>query len=127
MKSFRNPDTVHAPIGGYTHQIEISDPQRWLVISGQIGMRADGTLSDDPLEQFEIALENISQNLQAAGMSIQDLVKVNIYLVEPIDTARRREASSRWLQGHQPCTTLVYVAGLATPNIKVEIEAWACT
>jgi 2-iminobutanoate/2-iminopropanoate deaminase len=126
MKTFRNPDTVHPPLAGYAHQIEVSEPQRWLVISGQIGMRADGTLPDDPLEQFEIALENISHNLHAAGMGIQDLVKVNIYLVGPVDTARRREASSRWVQGHQPCTTLVYVAGLAAPNIKVEIEAWAC-
>jgi 2-iminobutanoate/2-iminopropanoate deaminase len=126
MKTFRNPDTVHPPLAGYAHQIEVSEPQRWLVISGQIGMRADGTLPDDPLEQFEIALENISHNLHAAGMGIQDLVKVNIYLVGPVDTARRREASSRWVKGHQPCTTLVYVAGLAAPNIKVEIEAWAC-
>lgn len=126
MKTPRNPDTVHPPLAGYAHQIEVSGPQRWLVISGQIGMRADGTLPDDPLEQFEIALENISRNLQAASMGIQDLVKVNIYLVGPVDTARRREASSRWVQGHQPCTTLVYVAGLAAPNIKVEIEAWAC-
>jgi len=126
MKTSRNPDTIHAPIGGYAHQIEISGPQRWLAISGQIGMQADGALPDDPLEQFEIALDNISQNLQAAGMGIHDLVKLTIYLVGPIDTARRREASSRWLQGHQPCMTLIYVAGLATPNIKVEIEAWAC-
>ena len=126
MKAYRNPDTVHPPIGGYTHQIEVSEPKRWLVISGQIGMQADGALPDDPLEQFEIALDNISRNLQAAGMGIQDLVKLTIYLVGPIDTTRRREVSSRWLQGHQPCMTLIYVAGLATPNIKVEIEAWAC-
>ena len=127
MKTPRNPDTVHPPIGGYTHQIEVSGPQRWLVISGQIGMRADGTLPDDPLEQFEIALENITWNLQAASMGIQDVVKLTTYLVGPIDTARRREAMSRWLQGHQPTMTLVYVAALATPNIKVEIEAWAST
>lgn len=126
MKTSRNPDTVHAPIGGYTHQIDISEPKRWLVLSGQVGMRPDGSLPDDPLEQFEIALENISRNLQAASMGIPDLVKLNIYLVGPVDTARRREASARWLGGHQPCSTLVYVAALATPNIKVEIEAWAC-
>jgi enamine deaminase RidA (YjgF/YER057c/UK114 family) len=126
MKAYRNPGTVHPPLAGYTHQIEISGPQRWLVISGQIGMQADGALPDDPLEQFEIALDNISRNLQAAGMEIPDLVKLTIYLVGPVDTVRRREALSRWLQGHQPCMTLIYVAGLATPNIKVEIEAWAC-
>ena len=89
-------------------------------------MKVDGAVPDDPLEQFVIALDNISRNLQAASMGIPDLVKLNIYLVGPVDTARRREASARWLGGHQPCMTLVYVAALATPNIKVEIEAWAC-
>ncbi len=126
MKKFLNPDTVHAPLAAYSHQVEISGPQRWLVIAGQIGMQADGTLPDDPLEQYEIALDNISHNLYAAGMGIQDLVKLSIYLVDHLDTAKRREALSAWLQGHEPCTTLIYVAGLATPSIKVEIEAWAC-
>jgi enamine deaminase RidA (YjgF/YER057c/UK114 family) len=29
------------------------------------------------------------------------------------------------LQGHQPCMTLVYVAGLATPAYRVEVDGWA--
>ena len=126
MKEFRNPSTVHAPLAAYTHQIEVSGAQRWLLMSGQIGMRKDGALSDDPVEQLEIALDNISKNLQAAGMGIQDLVKISIYLVDPIEPVRRREVLSTWSQGHEPCTTLIYVAALVTPNIKVEIDAWAC-
>ena len=39
MKTQRNPDTVHAPLAAYSHQIEITGPQRQLVIAGQIGMR----------------------------------------------------------------------------------------
>ncbi len=126
MKNFRNPVTVHAPLAAYSHQVVISPFQRWCVTSGQIGMKADGTLPDDPIEQLEIALDNISQNLRAAGMVTNDIVKITTYLVGPIDTARRREVVSRWLNGHEPCMTLIYVQALATPNIKVEIEAWAC-
>lgn len=126
MKEFRNPSTVHAPVGAYTHQIEVSGAQRWLLMSGQIGMKVDGVIPDDPVEQLEIALDNIGKNLQTAGMGIQDLVKISIYLVDPIDPARRREVLSTWSQGNEPCATLIYVAALATPNIKVEIDAWAC-
>jgi enamine deaminase RidA (YjgF/YER057c/UK114 family) len=126
MKQFQNPETVHPPLGAYSHQIEITQAKRWLVLSGQIGMRADGSLPEDPIEQFRVALDNIHKNLQAASMGIRDLVKLTIYLAGEMDTAKRRETSAKWLGDHRPCSTLIYVAGLATPNIKVEIDAWAC-
>lgn len=125
MKEFRNPQDVHEPVGSYSHQIEIRGNERLLVISGQVGMREDGTVPDDPLEQIDLAFENILRNLRAAGMDVNDLIKVNYYLVGDIDTARRREVILSKLQGHKPCSTLVYVAGLASPVYKVEIEAWA--
>ena len=125
MKEFRNPKDIHEPVGSYSHQIEIRDNERLLVISGQVGMRPDGTVPEDSIEQIDIAFENILRNLRAANMDVHDLVKVNYYLVGEIDTARRREVILSKLQGHQPCSTLVYVAALASPAFKVEIEAWA--
>lgn len=125
MKKFRNPQDVHKPLGVYSHQIEIRGNERLLIISGQVGMREDGTVPDDPLEQIDIAFENIFRNLQAAEMDIQDLIKITYYLVGEIEPAKRREVVLSKLQGHQPCSTLLYVAGLADPVYKVEIEAWA--
>ena len=125
MKDFRNPSNIHAPLGSYSHQIEITGSERMLILSGQIGMREDGTLPDDALEQIEVALENIIRNLQAANMGVKDLVKLTYYLVGEIDTAKRRELVAAKLQGHKPCSTLLYVARLATPDLRVEIDAWA--
>jgi enamine deaminase RidA (YjgF/YER057c/UK114 family) len=125
MKEFRNPQDVHVPLGLYSHQIEIKGNERLLVISGQVGMRQDGTVPEDPLEQIDVAFENIFRNLRAAGMDVKDLIKLTYYLVGEIDTAKRRELVTSKLQGHQPCSTLLYVAGLASPIYKVEIEAWA--
>lgn len=127
MKTFRNPDTVHNPLAAYIHGIEVSGPQRWLVLSGQIGMDADGSLPSDPVEQFKIALSNIHHNLQAAQMEISDIVKLTMYLVGEMNSEERRLLLSSWLKGHQPCMTLIYVAALASPDIRVEIEALACT
>jgi 2-iminobutanoate/2-iminopropanoate deaminase len=126
MKRFQNPETMHIPLAAYSHQIEISQAKRWLVMSGQIGMRTDGSLPADPIEQYKVALDNIHKNLQAAGMEIKDLVKVTIYLAGEMDLIKRREAMAEWLGEHKPCSTLIYVARLATPDIKVEIDAWAC-
>jgi 2-iminobutanoate/2-iminopropanoate deaminase len=125
VKEFRNPQDVHEPVGAYSHQVEIRGNERMLVLSGQVGMRPDGSVPEDPIEQFEVAFENIFRNLRAAGMDVKDIIKINYYLVGEIDTAKRREITLSKLQGHKPCSTLLYVAALAGPVYKVEIEAWA--
>jgi 2-iminobutanoate/2-iminopropanoate deaminase len=125
MKEFRNPQDVHEPLGSYSHQIEVRGSERLLVISGQVGMREDGTVPEDPLEQIDVAFENILRNLRAAGMGVKDLIKMTYYLVGDIDTAKRREIVVSKLEGHQPCSTLLYVAALASPMFRVEIDAWA--
>ena len=125
MKEFRNPQNIHQPLGVYSHHVEISGNERMLVLSGQVGMREDGTVPDDPIEQIDVALENIFRNLQAANMGVKDIVKLTYYLVGEIDTAKRRELVASKLQGHKPCSTLLYVAALASPVYKAEIEALA--
>jgi len=125
MKEFRNPHDIHEPVGSYVHQIEIKGNERMLIISGQVGMKEDETVPDDPYEQLDIAFENIVRNLQAANMEVKDLIKINWYLVGEFDTTKRREIMLSKLQGHKPCSTLIYVAGLAAPIYRVEIEAWA--
>ena len=125
MKEFRNPQNVHQPLGSYSHQVEIQGNERMLVMSGQVGMREDGTVPEDPIEQMDVALENIFRNLQAADMEVKDIIKLTYYLVGEIDSAKRRELVVSKLQGHKPCSTLLYVAALASPIYKVEIDAWA--
>jgi 2-iminobutanoate/2-iminopropanoate deaminase len=125
VKTQRNPETVHAPLAGYSHQIEITGAERQLVLSGQVGMRADGTVSDDPIEQLGAALDNVERNLEAAQMELADLVRLTIYLVGEWDANSRRQMIASRLGAHHPCMTVLYVAGLAAPNLLVELDAWA--
>jgi len=125
MKEFRNPQNVHQPVGFYTHQVEISGSERLLVLSGQVGMREDGTVPENPLEQLELAFDNILHNLRAANMDVQDILKLTYFVVGEIDMTKRREIITAKLQGHKPCSTFLYVAGLASPIYKVEVEALA--
>jgi enamine deaminase RidA (YjgF/YER057c/UK114 family) len=126
MKVFRNPPQIAVPLAAYSHQAEITGPVRWLVLSGQIGMTPSGDLPDDPVEQLGIALQNITANLDAAGMRHEDLVKLTIYLVGEVELRRRRQRLEEWLRGTRPCMTVIAVAGLATPALRVEIDALAC-
>lgn len=125
MKQARNPETIHAPVGRYVHQIEVSGESRMLFISGQVGMRPDGTVPEDPVEQFTLCMENVLANLEAAGFETTDLVKLTTYVVGTLDGAGRRAALDRLLGTHVNTSTLVMVAALAAPELKVEVEAWA--
>lgn len=125
MKTFLNPPDVHPPAGYYSHQVLLRGPQRLLVIAGQIGMRPDGSVPDDPIEQLAVALENVARNLRAAHMDIADLIKITYFHVGEMDMARRRQAIVDWLGDHKPASTLLFVAGLASPQYRVEVEAWA--
>ena len=125
MKEFRNPQNVHQPVGVYSHQIELAGNERLLILSGQVGMREDGTVPEDPFEQLDVVFENILRNLEAANMGVKDILKLTYYVVGEMDTVKRREVIASKLQGHKPCSTFLYVAGLASPVYRVEIDAWA--
>lgn len=126
MKIARNPQNIHPPVAPYVHQIEVTGPQRWLTLSGQIGMITNGSIPEDAIAQLKIALENIKRNLDSADMEVQDITKLVFYLVGDMDAIQRKEIISDFLGEHLPCTTLMYVVALATPALKVEIDAWAC-
>jgi enamine deaminase RidA (YjgF/YER057c/UK114 family) len=58
-------------------------------------------------------------------MDMSNTVKLTFYLVGDMDAERRRELIAAWFHDHKPCMTLVYVAALANPVYKVELDAWA--
>lgn len=126
MKTFRNPAQIHPPLAAYSHQIELTGRLRWLVLSGQVGQKADGSLPEDPVQQLQISLDNLLQNLTAAGMSLDDLVKLTIYAVGDLDLEQRRDVLASWLGEHRPCVTYLNITALATPDYRVEIDGWAC-
>ena len=124
MKHARSPASIHPPLAGYSHQIEV-DGGRWLVLSGQVGMSVDRAVPEAASDQFALALDNVIANLDAAGMTAHDLVKLTFYLTEEIAPERRGAILAERLGADAPCMTLLYVAGLASPALKVEVDAWA--
>ena len=125
MKQARNPETIHPPVGRYVHQIEVSGESRMLFLSGQVGKELDGSVPPDPVDQLDVALQNVLRNLAAADFEVTDLVKITTYVVGEMDPARRRAVIERLLGDHVTTSTLVFVPSLAAPEYKVEIDAWA--
>lgn len=126
MNRFTNPDTVHEPIGKYHHSVSVPRNSEWLVISGQVGRDRDGNVPAGVKEQSELAFRNVLACLEAGGMSKADLVKFTVYLTDARFVGDYRAARSNVIGDDiLPASTLVIVAGLAAPEMLVEIEAWA--
>ena len=119
-----NPPAVRAPTG-YTHAIEIRNPERWLVISGQVGMAVDGTLPETGGGQITQALANLRAVLEANDMTVANIVKTTVFLTDRSLLGAFRAARTALLGEHAPASTLLFVAGLADPRFVVEIEAEA--
>ena len=110
------------PISHYCHAIRAGD-RIW--ISGTVGVDAAGNIPDDTVEQFRIAMDNLDQVLRAAGGRPEHIVKVTLYLTDVEDRQRINPIRQEYWGEHRPASTLVGVAALALPGLKIEIEAEA--
>jgi enamine deaminase RidA (YjgF/YER057c/UK114 family) len=119
-----NPPAVRAPTG-YTHAIQITGDYRRLIISGQVGVALDGTVPGSGEGQIAQALANLRAVLTANGMGVNNIVKTTAFLTDRELLGPYRQARSATFGDHAPASTLLFVAGLADPAWKVEIEAEA--
>ena len=125
MLTPHTPPTIAPPAALYVHAMEAPADARWLLISGQVGVHADGRIGRDAREQAEIVWANIVAILASAGMGVRDIVKLTSYVVGREHLAPLREVRERILAGHKPASTLLVVAGLAQPQWLVEVEVYA--
>jgi len=126
VKKKRNPDSIHSPFSTYSHQIEICNENRLLVLSGQIGVDPSGNMADGVSDQLKLAWHNVGENLLAANMSYENIVKLTIYLVhDSIKTDDRRRLFKDLFGSINSCMTVLYVSGLGDADMKVELDVWA--
>jgi enamine deaminase RidA (YjgF/YER057c/UK114 family) len=75
--------------------------------------------------QTEKAMANIDMLLKEAGSSLEDIVKVTVYLIDPRYRETVYRTMGRWLKGVFPVSTGIVVQALARPEWLVEIDATA--
>jgi enamine deaminase RidA (YjgF/YER057c/UK114 family) len=119
-----NPPTVRSPTG-YTHGLLLEGVERRLIVSGQVGVAPDGSVPATGEGQIAQAFANLRAVLEANGMGITNLIKTTVFLTDRSLLASFRAARDAVYGGHAPCSTLLFVAGLADPRFMVEIEAEA--
>lgn len=120
-----NPATVSAPFSRYSHAVIAPQGYRWLYVSGQVGCDRDRNIARGFEAQAELALGNLIACIRAAGFDPEDLVKVTVLLTRAGDIGAYRRIRDRVLGPVEPASTLMIVAGLAAPELLIEIEGVA--
>jgi enamine deaminase RidA (YjgF/YER057c/UK114 family) len=114
---------------GFSQAVEFKDHERVLVCAGQTSVDENGSPvnAGDMTAQVNRALDNLETVLQKAGMSLANVVRLNIYTtdVEGIFPALPAWAGRLKAAGCQPASTLLGVQRLAFPELMVELEATA--
>ena len=119
------PGGIHPPLARYAHATEVPAGARWLVLSGQLGIAADGTVPADALGQATICFENIIAILEEASMEVSDLVRLTTYLTDEADLKGYMQVRDRFVADPPPASTLLVVNSFSKKQFKVEIEAIA--
>lgn len=109
-------------------------PERWsncllvdgiAYVSGMVARGAPNLEKLDEYEQAKVIFGKIKGLLEAAGGAMSDVVKVTIFVTDIKNNTKVWKARAEFFKGNFPASTLVQVAALASPEIKVEIEAVA--
>lgn len=119
-----SPHVVEPPPGRWSNALRVGD---MLFISGMVSRANDGTTIEgrDEYEQAKVIFGKIRHLVEAAGGAMADVVKMTVYVVDIRNNTAVWRARQEFFSRDFPCSTLVEVRSLATPEILVEIEAIA--
>ena len=109
----------------YSHVVVV-EGKRTIFISGQLARDRDGNIvgQGDMGAQIRQVGENIKSALEAAGATLDDLVKITTYVTDIDEFFRHVDVRMQYF-GALPASTTVEVSRLSHPDFWVEIEAIA--
>jgi 2-iminobutanoate/2-iminopropanoate deaminase len=116
------PTPSAPPVAGpYSPAVRAGD---WVVLSGQLGLGADGALVEGGTEaEAGQALANVAAVLGDCGASWADVAKVAIFLTDLGQFPSVNALYEQALAPHRPARTTVAVAALPA-GASIEIECW---
>lgn len=126
LTRFMNPEGV--PVAkGYSHAVKIDLGTCYmLLLSGQIALDSKGELTGkgDMGKQTEQVFRNIKAIVEAAGGTMEHVVKIGVYLTDVSQVQAFRDARNKFINTqHPPASTLVQVSKLIRDDLLVEIDA----
>jgi 2-iminobutanoate/2-iminopropanoate deaminase len=115
-------DSAPTPTGPFNQAIRVGS---LIFTAGQAGRNRDTGRMGDIREQTDWALRNISAILDAAGATLDDVVKTTVYVKEGADSSAMSEEYARHFNEPLPARSSVVVTRLKNAEMLIEIEAIA--
>jgi 2-iminobutanoate/2-iminopropanoate deaminase len=112
---------MNKPLGPYSPFVRAGD---LVIVSGQGGMKDGAIVEGGVTAQTTQALANVAAQLEAAGATLQDVVKTLCFLTDIGTFAEFNQAYADAFGEHRPARSTVEVSALPG-GMAVEVEAWA--
>jgi enamine deaminase RidA (YjgF/YER057c/UK114 family) len=122
----RSINALDAPAasGGYAQAVEVIGTARLLFVSGQIPLTVDGVLPETFRDQCRLVWANVEAQLRAAGMTLDNIVKVTTFLGDRSYAAENSAVRKEVLGIRSPALTVI-ISGIFDEAWLVEIEVVA--
>ena len=115
------------PRGVFSHGVSVSGASRLIFVSGMLGRDANGKMVGPGVrEQTRQCLENIKAALAEDGASMDDIVKVTVFITNMDDFDGIHEVRRQYFKPDRlPASTMVQISRFTEPDALIEIEAVA--
>jgi reactive intermediate/imine deaminase len=128
MKQQINPKDSAEIMGAYSHglKVDVGDSEM-IFVTGQIAMDKDGNAiaPDDIEKQTEFTFESIQKILNEANSSLDDVVKVVIYVTKMGDFSKISPIRNKYLANSKPVSTLIEINKTVKEGCDIEIDVIA--
>lgn len=120
-------DRLAQPSGVFSHATTIEAKGRLVFISGMTARRADGTMAGvgDIEAQTRQVCENLKAAVEAAGGSMNDICRVDVYIRNMEQFAGIHKIRREYFKEPLPASTMVEVTKMTSPDALIEISAIA--
>jgi len=115
-----------------THLPAVSSPLEWATIAdgilytAQIPNREDGSIeTGDIRAQAELTLSNLRRTVEAAGGSMDDICRVDVYVRNMEHFEKIHKVRREYFSSPPPASTMVEITKMTSPEYLIEINAIA--
>ncbi len=121
------PQAIRPPFARYSHGVVVEAGARMVFCSGQLGIGPDDAIPPDAAGQARLCFANIRAILEAAGMGVSNIVRLNAYVTAREHLAAYMQARDEFIADCDPppASTLMIVTGFSRPEFLVEVEMLA--
>lgn len=109
---------------GYSRAVKVGNH---IEVSGTVASDENGNVAgkDNPYEQTKYILQKIEKALVQAGSSLKDVVRTRMFVTDISKFDEYARAHGEAFSNIKPCTSMIEVKGLVTPDYLIEIEVTA--